>query len=104
MALQKNPISINFSQGLQTKVDPYQIPIGQFQALTNTIFTKDGLQQKRNGFGFVIGAPVGAQTLATLNQGLVVFGNTCQSYSADSGQLYERGVFQPMQLGTTYNG
>lgn len=100
MALQKNPININFSQGLQTKVDPYQVPIGQFQALTNTIFTKDGLQQKRNGFELLIIAPTGAQTLCTLNSGLVALGDTCQSYSADSGKLTNAGIFQPMDLST----
>ena len=30
MALQKNPLNINFSQGLDTKTDPYQVQLGKF--------------------------------------------------------------------------
>jgi hypothetical protein len=99
--LQKQPLNISFNQGVQTKVDPYQLPIGQFQSLTNTVFNKDGLQTKRNGFGLLTDAPAGAQTLATLNSGLVALGDTCQSYNQDSGQLTNAGLFQPMKLATT---
>jgi hypothetical protein len=98
--LQKQPININFSQGLNTKADPYQVPIGQFAALTNAIFTKDGLMQKRNGYGLLTAAPPGSQTLCTLNDGLVVLGNTCESYSEDSGLLTNAGIFQPMMMST----
>ena len=77
MALQKQPISINFSQGVNTKIDKWQLPVGQFRTLTNTVFTKDGLMQKRNGFSLLTAAPRGAQTLSTLNGGLVALGDTC---------------------------
>ncbi len=98
MALTKTPININFSKGLNTKADPFQVPNGEFDALTNCLFTKDGLIQKRNGYALLTEAPTGSQTLATLNDGLVALGNTCQSYNANSGLLTNAGTFQPMDL------
>ena len=100
MALQKQPASITFAQGLNTKTDKWQIPNGQFSALTNTVFDKAGLLQKRNGYGLLANAPAGSQTLSTLNDGLVVLGNTCQSYSSETNTLTNAGLFQPMHLST----
>jgi hypothetical protein len=42
MALVKQPLAINFAQGLDTKTDPKQVQPGKFLALQNTIFTKGG--------------------------------------------------------------
>lgn len=100
MALNKQPVNINFSQGVNTKTDKWQLPPGQFRALTNTVFNKAGMLQKRNGFGLLTAAPAGAQTLSTLSGGLVALGNTCESYSIDSGKLTNAGLFQPMQMAT----
>lgn len=98
MALQKQPVSIVFNQGVQTKVDPFQLPIGAFASLQNAIFTKDGLLQKRNGYSLLTSAPTGATTLCTLNQGLVLLGQTCESFSEDNGELVNAGVFQPCDI------
>ena len=50
MALTKQPLSINFAAGLDLKTDPFQVSPGKFLGLANSIFTKGGLLQKRNGF------------------------------------------------------
>lgn len=98
MSLTKQPVNINFSQGVQTKIDKWQLPIGQFERLTNSIFTKAGMLQKRNGFGLVVDSPASVSSLATLNGGLVTFGNDCQSYSRKSDSFTDCGMFQAMEL------
>ena len=98
MALQKQPVNITFHQGVQTKVDPFQLPIGAFASLQNAVFNKDGLLQKRNGYELLTSAPTGATTLCTLNQGLVLLGQTCESYSDDNQELVNAGVFQPCDI------
>ena len=100
MALNKQAISLPFNQSVNTKSDPFQLPIGQFAALTNSVFTKDGLLQKRNGFAELTTSPSGSQTLATLNDGLVILGNNCTSYNAESQTQITAGVFQPMEMST----
>lgn len=50
MALQKQNVPINFSKGIDTKVDPFQLPIGNFAELKNSIFDKLGMMKKRNGY------------------------------------------------------
>lgn len=101
MALTKNPVNISFASGIETKTDKWQLQPGQFRAMTNTVFNKMGQLAKRNGFGLVTDAPAGSATLSTLSGGLVALGNTCQSYNADSGQLTNAGMFQPMKLSAT---
>lgn len=98
MALSKQPVSVAFAQGLNTKTDKWQIPTGQFERLTNTVFNKQGLLEKRNGYQLLAAAPSGAQTLSTLNDGIVALGNTCQSYSEETGLLTNAGMFQPMTM------
>lgn len=98
MALVKNPVTINFTQGVETKVDPFQLAIGQFASLKNAVFNKDGLLEKRNGFRELVEVSSGAMTLATLNSGLVILGDICQSYNADSNRLIDAGLFQPLNL------
>lgn len=50
MALQKQPVNIPFVQGVETKTDPFQIPIGKFLTLQNIVFTNPGKIAKRNGY------------------------------------------------------
>lgn len=100
MSLQKQPIAINFSQGVQTKIDKWQLPIGQFERLTNSVFTKAGMLQKRNGFGLVTPVSESVSSLAVLNGGLVTFGTECQSYSKKSNSFTDCGMFQAMDIST----
>lgn len=50
MALTKTPVNINFQKGLNTKNDPYQIPVGEFLAMNNSVFDTVGRITKRPGY------------------------------------------------------
>ncbi len=101
MALQKTPVTINFSKGLETKADPYQIPVGNFLELTNSVFTVTGRLTKRNGFDKLTTLPNTDQTIiTTLNDNLVATGTDLYTYSADTNQWINQGIIQPVQLQT----
>lgn len=101
MALQKQPISINFSQGLDQKSDPYQIQIGKFSVLKNSVFTKAGRLTKRFGFDRLTSLPNADQTtLTTLNDNLIATGSSLYAYSADTDMWLNQGIVQPVQLDT----
>src|SRR5271167_1513933 len=85
MALQKQPISINFAQGLETKTDPNQVPVGKFLALNNSVFTKGGALTKRNGYGTLPSLPDATSTnLTTFNGNLTAIGTKVEAFSAGS--------------------
>ena len=46
----KQPITINFARGLDTKTDPFQVGPQNFLALENMVFQTGGRLTKRNGF------------------------------------------------------
>jgi hypothetical protein len=95
----KQSIPINFSQGLDTKTDPFQVPIGKFQALQNSIFQKGGMLQKRNGFGNLPALPDKSFTyLTTFNDGLTAIGSNLASYSAGTQTWINKGQIQPVSL------
>lgn len=99
MALQRQPISLNFAQGLDTKSDPYQIPIGKFANMQNSVFTSAGRLTKRNGFKNITNLPNPEQTtLTTLNGNLLATGSNLYAYSADTNQWLNKGVVQPISL------
>lgn len=50
MALNKQKISIPFSEGINTKVDPNQRPIGTLEDLQNVVFDEPGKLKKRTGY------------------------------------------------------
>lgn len=91
MALQKQTVGINFSNGVNTKVDPFQLPIGQFLNIENSIFDKDGMLQKRNGFQALETLPELAQTATTFNGNLTAIGNSLQAYSSASNTWINKG-------------
>lgn len=99
MALQKQPISISFNQGLETKTDKFQIPIGKFLTLNNSVFTTQGRLTKRNGFKNLTALPNAEQTtLTTLNDNLIATGSFLYAYNSDSDEWLNRGIIQPVQL------
>lgn len=101
MALQKQPININFSLGLDQKSDPKQIPIGKFFALNNSIRTKGGLLAKRNGFGTLPGTlDNDASTLTVFSDNLVAIGSTLAAYSQGTQTWIDKGAFQPVSFST----
>jgi len=103
MALQKQPVNINFAQGIDTKSDPWQIPIGKFSNLINSVFTKAGRLTKRNGF-----APLSSTNLqfdptfvTTWNGSLIAMANKLQAYAPDI-ERWNFPLFRPnVQLSTS---
>jgi len=101
MALNKQPVSINFQMGLDTKSDPYQVKVGNFLELNNSVFTTTGRLTKRNGFKNITNLPNTYQsTLATLNDNLIATGSNLYAYSSDTNQWLNQGIVQPVQLNT----
>lgn len=101
MPLTKQPIIINFNQGIDTKTDPKQVEIGKFLALQNTIFDKAGALTKRNGFPIITKLPNALQTtLTTLNNNLIATGSDLYAFSADTNQWLNQGKVQPIQIDT----
>ncbi len=99
MALQKQTIPINFSQGLETKTDPKQVSIGKFLELENTVFDKAGGLVKRNGFPIITTLPNSDQTtLTTLNDNLLATGSNLYAFSQDTNQWLNQGKVQPVSL------
>lgn len=101
MALQKQPISITFAQGVDTKTDPYQIALGKFTSLVNSVFTVTGRLTKRFGYDKVTTLPNTEQTiLTTLNDNLIATGSNLFTYSQDTNAWIDKGKIQPVQLNT----
>ncbi len=99
MALQKQSVNINFSQGLDTKSDPKQVQIGQFLALNNMVFDKAGALVKRDGFKTITKLPNTQQTTLTTQSGnLIATGSNLYAYSQDTDQWLDRGTVQPIGL------
>ncbi len=98
--IQKQNLSINFAQGLDTKTDPYQVPIGKMLELQNSIFTTGGLLQKRNGYGSLADLPDDTFTyLSTFSGSLTAIGASIQAYSPGSSSPWvNKGNFQPLSL------
>lgn len=99
MPLPKQSIPINFAQGLDTKTDPFQVPVGKFLSLENTIFTKAGLLQKRNGFAQITSLPDSSSTLlTTFNDNLTAVGKSVIAYSSGTNQWINKGQLKPLTL------
>lgn len=97
----KQAIPINFAQGLDTKTDPFQIPIGKFFSLENSIFAKGGLLQKRNGFAQVSSLPDTSYTyLTTFKNNLTAIGSNLAAFSDGSDSWSVKGNIQPVSLST----
>lgn len=98
MPLQKQQVNINFGQGLDTKTDDKQVSPGKFLSLQNTIFTKAGLLQKRNGFNNLTALPTAASTLTTYNGNLVSAGTKVQALLKGDTSWFDQGRIQPLDL------
>jgi hypothetical protein len=91
-------VNINFGQGLNTKVDPYQVPIGQFLSLQNSVFQKGGLLSKRNGYQPIAGAPISSAYLTTLNNNLLAIGDTISAEVKSLDTFVTKGNLQPCSI------
>lgn len=109
MPLQKTPISINFTQGLDTKTDPYQVQVDKFLTLTNSVFTTTGRLTKRNGYIQATSLPhpiieTAAQYSSFTNFPAPVNKNTLAQITGE-GFLYKadgsKWIIQPTQTNLT---
>jgi len=99
MALQKQSLPISFAQGLDTKSDPRQVQPGRFLELQNSVFTKNGLLEKRNGFAPLTPIQSGVSTsLATYGNSLLAISDSLQAFSRETSLWIEKGAIQPIDL------
>ena len=101
MALAKQAVDISFGEGLDTKTDPFRVPLGKFLALENSIFLKGKRLQKRNGYGALTSLPDTSSTfLTTFNGDLTAIGMSFQAYSSSANLWVNQGYIQPIGLST----
>lgn len=101
MALQKQPVAINFTKGLDTKSDPFQVQVGNFLELSNSVFTTTARLTKRFGFKKITTLPNNQQsTLTTLNDNLIATGSNLYAFSQDTNQWLNQGIVQPVNIDT----
>lgn len=98
--LAKQPINVSFAKGLDQKTDPYQIPIGNFLRLQNSVFTTGMRLTKRNGYGELTSLPTPATFLTTFNTNLTAIGNSLQAYSSSNKSWITKGNYTPLSLTT----
>lgn len=97
----KQPININFAQGLNLKADPYQVPVGNFLSLVNTVFDSVGRLTKRNGFPYLTMLPdTSTSYLTTFSGDLQAIGTNIQAYSAGESEWINKGSIYPLELST----
>lgn len=94
----KQPVDISFGKGLDTKTDPWRVPIGNFLALTNMVFTTAQRLTKRNGYGQLTSLPEPATYITTFNNNLTAIGNSLQAFSESTGKWFNKGSLQPVKL------
>lgn len=100
MPVNQQNMNISFAEGLDTKSDPFQVRPGKFLSLKNTIFSKAGLLQKRNGFGALTSLPnTNYVDLTTFNGNLTAISPTnFQAYSSGSAKWINKGSMQNLSL------
>ncbi len=99
--LQRQNIDIPFSQGLDTKTDPYRVPVGKFLELQNSIFTRNGQLTKRNGFQELSALPNSSSTfLTTFNGDLTAIGSELYAFNPGANTWVDKGNINPSQLST----
>ncbi len=97
--LTKESRIINFAGGTQTKVDPFQLQLGDFQFLYNVVLTEFGLIAKRNGFT-PLAIPIGSPSfITTYNQGPVAIGNIIEAYTPGPDKWISQGSLTPLSFG-----
>lgn len=104
--LQKQAINIPFKLGLDLKTDPFQLPLGTFLNLENSVFTVGGQLTKRNGFGALSPLPVNISAgdlftyVTTYQENLLAVGNTLQAYIQANNTWVNQGEFRHLSLDT----
>lgn len=101
MPVQKQQVSVNFQKGLDTKSDPWQVPIGNFLELENSVFTKQGLLQKRNGFSEIASINDSSVChLSTFKGELTAIGSSLYAFNDSSNSFINKGTYYNAGLTT----
>lgn len=98
MNLAKQAVDISFAKGLDTKTDPWRVPVGNFLALKNMVFTTGMRLTKRNGYGSLQALPELATFLTTFNKNLTAIGTSLQAFSESTNLWVNKGALQPVEL------
>lgn len=99
--LQKDAIDISFAEGLDTKVDPKRLTAGKFSRLQNSVFNKQGLLQKRNGYAKLPATPdSNYDYVTTFNGNLTAIGQNIAAFNDPGNNWVQRGSIQPLNLNT----
>ena len=97
---QKQSVDISFAKGLDTKTDPWRVPIGNFMSLNNMIFTTGMRLTKRNGFGSLPSLPQPCTYATTFNGNLTAIGTSLYAYAEGTMEWFNKGTLQPAKLTT----
>lgn len=107
MALAKETVPITFAQGRDGKTDPWQIPIGKFYALNNSVFTTTARLTKRNGFLQIASLPAVPAGFTTFQGGLTSIGSSSaaqpsafNAYSSSNKAFALQGPYLAASLST----
>lgn len=99
--IQKQAVDVSFAQGLDTKTDPKRVQMGKFVKLENSIFTKGGLLQKRNGYPKLSPLPDTTYSYVTpFNGDLTAIGRNIAAYNTANNSWVQKGEIQPLSLKT----
>jgi len=89
MPLQKQNVSISFTQGVETKVDEKQIPLGKLAELHNATFTSPGQIKKKNGSVELVAPSTAGYGIGTFQDQLFSITDVgFSSYSSEKQQNY----------------
>lgn len=99
MPLEKRTVNVNFGQGLDTKTDPFQVKLGKFLSLVNTVFSIGGMIKKRNGFPNLISAPASdTRALGTSRNNLITVGKQINVYDPIAKNLNQTATYQTCDI------
>ncbi len=99
MSMDKQPVNINFSQGVDTKTDPWQLPIGKFSRLKNSVFDRGGQMRKRFGYSQLTSLPNSTYAyLTTFRDNLTAIGPNIAALNETSQSWVTKGSITPMEL------
>jgi hypothetical protein len=91
-------ININFSRGLDTKTDPFQLQVGQFLELNNSVFQKGGLLSKRYGYQNIASYMQDGAFITTLDDNIIVVGETFAPYDIATESFLKDGFLSPCSV------
>jgi hypothetical protein len=102
MALDKQTLNISFAKGIDNKTDPWQVQAGSMQDLQNSVFTKGGLLQKRNGFPAIPALPDSSyKSLTTFKDNLIATGTSMRALSREISSWLSKGTLTNASVGVT---